>query len=69
MTEILLLVLLVIAMEVLGTLLLVTLKFLKDIKPKRTFTTFLKENLKDLVVATTICIVGSLLIVLVAIIR
>ncbi len=69
MAEILLLVLLVIVMEVLGTLLLATLKFLKDIKPKQTFTTFLKENLKDLVIATIICIVGSLLIVLIAIIR
>ncbi len=69
MAEILLLVLLIIVMEVLGTLLLATLKFLKDIKPKQTFTTFLKENLKDLVIATIICIAGSLLIVLIAIIR
>ncbi len=71
MGEIITLVLCVILLEIIGIFALSTLIFLKtqNKKSKLLYVLFLKENLKDLVIVTIIFIVGSLLIVLIAIIR
>lgn len=69
MTEILLLTLCSLLVEIFGVFLLITLKFMKEneIKSNKAYLSFIKSNLRNLIITVILIMIGNFLVIYYAI--